>query len=121
MTPFGIKLRRLRRQYGMTMTDMARELNVSAAYLSQLEHGKRGQPSSVMIDRICAIFGLIWDDAEKLKALAEVSRPRVVINTEALGPEAMRAANLFARLLPRIDKEEIKSMAEWLEHRNKQL
>ncbi|MGB1036782.1 MAG: helix-turn-helix domain-containing protein, partial [Candidatus Puniceispirillales bacterium] len=38
MTPFGEKLRELRKQHGMTMASMAQHLGVSSAYLSQVEH-----------------------------------------------------------------------------------
>ena len=42
MTPFGVRMRALRRQHGMTMAAMAAELKLSPAYLSQLERGLRG-------------------------------------------------------------------------------
>jgi len=121
MSPFGIKLRQLREKKGMTLTTMAKTLGITSAYLSQLETGKRGQPSAVMVDRICAILGLIWDDAEALKDLARLSKPRAVIDTTDLGAEATRAANLMAEVLPRVDDEEARLMAEWLEERRKSL
>lgn len=121
MTPFGIKLRQLREKKGMTLTTMAKTLGITSAYLSQLETGKRGQPSAVMVDRICAILGLIWDDAEALKDLARLSKPRAVIDTTDLGAEATRAANLMAEVLPRVNDEEARLMAEWLEERRKSL
>ena len=98
---------------------MAERLHVSSAYLSKLERGKCGQPSAVLIDQICAMLGLIWDDAENLKNLALVSRPRVVIDTENLGSEATHAANLFAALLPQLDDREIQAALDWL-HKKKQ-
>ncbi|VAW23605.1 Transcriptional regulator, Xre family, partial [hydrothermal vent metagenome] len=45
MTPLGDKLRRLRSERGITLKEMAQALNVSSAYLSALEHGKRGKPT----------------------------------------------------------------------------
>ena len=45
MTPLGAKLRALREQRGVTLKDMAKALNVSSAYLSALEHGRRGTPT----------------------------------------------------------------------------
>ena len=117
MTPFGEKIRELRQIHGISMADMAAHLNVSSAYLSQLEHGKRGAPGVIMIDQICALFGLIWEDAEDLKTLAALSHPRVVIDAKDLGKEAMIAANLFAQLLPRVSEEEARTMAEWLKTR----
>ena len=120
-TPFGARLREIRRGKGLTQAVVARSLGVSVPYLSQLENGRRGQPSPAMVDRICALFGLIWDDAESLKELAGHSRTRVVIETSALGPEATRAANLMAQVLPRIDDEEAGRMARFLAERRKSL
>jgi transcriptional regulator with XRE-family HTH domain len=69
MTPFGEKLRELRTARGILQQDMAAALAVSPAYLSALEHGRRGAPSAGLIHQICEFFGLIWDDADELKAL----------------------------------------------------
>ena len=117
MTPFGVKMRALRRQHGMTMAAMAAELKLSPAYLSQLERGLRGGPSAAMLDQICALFGLIWQDAEDLKHLGRLSHPRVVLDARGLGVEAVLAANLFAQLLPKVSAEEARQMAAWLEQR----
>ena len=66
MTPFGAKLRDLRRLGGVTQKGMAADLGVSAAYLSALEHGNRGRPGSGLVMQICSYFELIWDEAEEL-------------------------------------------------------
>ena len=121
MTPFGIKFRHYRQREGLSLSATAKALGVSTAYLSQLENGKKGQPSPVMVDKICALFGIIWDEAEELKELAHLSRVRVVINTAHLGAEATRAANLMADVLPRIDEEEAAQMAKFLVDRKKML
>jgi transcriptional regulator with XRE-family HTH domain len=121
MTPFGIRLRQLRQEKGLTLAMLSRTLGVTQAYISQLENGHKGQPSAVLVDQICAVFGLIWDEAEALKAKARQSRVRVVIDTSQSGPEATRAANLMAEILPRIDDDEARLMAEWLEDRQKKL
>ena len=75
MTPFGAKVRELRRKRGITLKDMAGELQVSSAYLSALEHGKRGRPTWFMVHRIIGFFNVIWDEAEELQRLAEISDP----------------------------------------------
>lgn len=121
MTPLGEKLRDLRKQHGMTMASMAQHLGVSSAYLSQVEHGRRASPGVIMMDQICGLFGLIWEDAEALKELARLSNQRVVIDTSGLSQDAMIAANLFAQLLPKVSEEEARIMAEWLKTRQDQL
>ena len=45
MTPLGQKLRELRLKKGVSQKEMAAALGVSAAYLSALEHGRRGVPT----------------------------------------------------------------------------
>ena len=87
MTPFGARLRALRARDGMTLKDMAAKLQVSTAYLSALEHGKRGAPSAGLVHQVNEFFGLIWDAAEDLAGLARLSHPRVTVNTAGLTPE----------------------------------
>ncbi len=43
MTPFGEKMRKLRADRAITLKQMSTAIGVSSAYLSALEHGKRGQ------------------------------------------------------------------------------
>jgi len=52
MTPFGEKLRTLRRQRGLSLKRMAEDLHLSSAYLSALEHGHRGRPSPGLVMQI---------------------------------------------------------------------
>ena len=120
-TPFGAKLREIRRRKGLSQAVVARSLGISVPYLSQLENGRRGQPSTATVDRLCALFGLIWDEAETFKELARQSRTRVVIETADLGPEVTRAANLMAQVLPRVDEGEAGQMASFLAERQKSL
>ncbi len=100
MTPFGRKVRELRRAKGVRLKDMARELQLSPAYLSALEHGHRGRASPILVDQICAYFNIIWDEADEVRELARLSHPRVVLDTAGLTPEATLLAN---RLAERID------------------
>ena len=97
MTPLGAKLRALREARGVSLKDMAKALNVSSAYLSALEHGRRGTPTWVLLQRIITYFNVIWDEAEELQRLAELSDPRVTIDTGGLAPEATELANRLAR------------------------
>ena len=96
MTPFGQKLRALRAERGIALKDMAKALGVSPAYLSALEHGHRGRPNRRFVHQVCQFFGIIWDEAEALQALADRSHPRVTVDTAGLSPEATEFANLLA-------------------------
>ncbi|RED51379.1 helix-turn-helix domain-containing protein [Aestuariispira insulae] len=110
MTPFGRKVRELRREKGVTLKDMAAALHVSSAYLSALEHGKRGRPTPMLIHQICGYFNIIWDDAEELSKLADLSHPKVTIDTSGLQPAATELANLLSRKIAQLKEEELVSL-----------
>jgi transcriptional regulator with XRE-family HTH domain len=103
MTPFGDKVRALRAARGVTLKQMAADLHISSAYLSALEHGKRGQPSAQLVRQICGYFGIIWDDAEELERLASLSHPRITVDTAGLNPKATELANRLAACIHDLD------------------
>ncbi len=115
MTPFGEKLRELRRARGVLLKDMAAALQVSSAYLSALEHGRRGAPSAGLIHQICQFFGLIWDDADELVALAKQSRPRLKLNSAGLTAAQTALANRLAKELRNLDPETVTAMQALLD------
>lgn len=114
MTPLGQRLRAMRAQRGVSLKDMARALRVSSAYLSALEHGRRGKPTFALMQRIIAYFNIIWDDAEELQRLAEISDPKVTIDTAGLAPEATEFANRLAREIGRLTPEDFAALTSEL-------
>ncbi len=110
MTPFGDRLRSLRDQRRMTLTQLAGRLQVSPAYLSALEHGRRGAPGSGLVQQVCGIFGLIWDDADELGRLARLSHPRVTVDTAGLSPAQTALANRLAQTIHRLPPETVAAM-----------
>jgi transcriptional regulator with XRE-family HTH domain len=115
MTPFGERLRQLREKRGVTLKDMAESLGVSAAYLSALEHGKRGRPSWRLVQGIIAYFNIIWDDAEELANLARISHPRITIDTAGLSPRATELANRLSQDIGRLEDEKIQSLLKLID------
>lgn len=107
MTPFGAKVRRLRKAKGLTLTKMAEALGVSGAYLSALEHGHRGRPNWSMVQRIITYFNVIWDEAEELERLARISDPRVTVNTAGMHPRATELANELAQSIGSLEEDDL--------------
>lgn len=107
-------MRALRRSRGITMKDMAAALEVSSAYLSALEHGRRGRPTWYMVQQIIVYFNVIWDEAEEIIRLADLSHPRVVIDTAGLDPRATEVANLLAERVAEITGADLDALAEIL-------
>jgi transcriptional regulator with XRE-family HTH domain len=117
VTPFGEKLRALRARKGVSQKEMAEAIGVSAAYLSALEHGRRGVPTWVLLQNIIGYFNVIWDEAEALVRLAGASRPRVMVDTGGLSPAATELANLLAERIAALSDEEIGRLKAILEQR----
>ena len=110
MTPFGARLRELRAGRAITLKQMAEGLQISAAFLSALEHGKRGRPSPILVRQICTYFHIIWDEAEELERLARISHPRAVVDTAGLSPKATELANTLAERIGDLDEAELDTL-----------
>ena len=107
MTPFGKRVRELRAAKNLQLNQMADDLHVSSAYLSALEHGKRGRPGPGFVMQIANYFELIWDEVDELKELAQLSHPRVPVDTAGLDPKATLLANLLAKHIHELDEATI--------------
>ncbi len=110
MTPFGERLRELRAERNMTQKELAKNIGVSAAYLSALEHGKRGTPRWILVQQIISCLNIIWDEADELQGLALRSSPRVTIDTAGLSPRATEFANLLASGIDVLSDESIEDL-----------
>ena len=110
MTPFGARLRELRASRDITLKQMAEGLQISAAFLSALEHGKRGRPSPILVRQICGFFHIIWDEADELERLARISHPRAVVDTAGLSPKATELANTLAERIGDLDEAELDAL-----------
>ncbi len=115
MTPFGERVRRLRRERGLLLKDMAAHLGVSSAYLSALERGERGKPTWTLIQGVIQYFNIIWDEADDLARLADLSDPRVKIDTAATSAAATLLANRLAREIGQLTEDEIARILQVLD------
>jgi transcriptional regulator with XRE-family HTH domain len=114
MTPFGARIRALRDAKGIQLRQMATDLHISAAYLSALEHGHRGRPAPGLVMQICGYLGCIWDEAEELKTLAELSHPKVTLDTSGLSPTHTELANRLGQSIRNLPEETVARMLEML-------
>lgn len=117
MTPLGAKMRQMRRDRKITLKQMAADLNVSSAYLSALEHGHRGKPTWYMLQRIIAYFNVIWDEAEELQRLADLSDPKITIDTAGLDPKATTLSNKLAHNINSLEPSDLEFLIQEVEQR----
>jgi transcriptional regulator with XRE-family HTH domain len=115
MTPFGERVRRLRRERGLLLKDMAAHLGVSSAYLSALERGERGKPTFTLIQGVIQYFNIIWDEADELARLADLSEPRVKIDTGSTTPRKTLFANRLAREIGQLSDDEVEDLVAILD------
>ena len=92
------------------LKDMAAHLGVSSAYLSALERGERGKPTWTLIQGVLQYFHIIWDEADELTRLADLSDPKVKIDTANTDPQATLLANRLAREIRSLTAEELAAM-----------
>lgn len=114
MTPLGAKIRELRIKRDVSLKEMAAALSVSSAYLSALEHGKRGKPTWFLVQRIITYFNVIWDEAEEIQRLAELSDPRVTIDTAGMDPKATELANQLSLKIGGLSEESLAALLHQL-------
>jgi transcriptional regulator with XRE-family HTH domain len=115
MTPFGERMRALRAERGLPLKDMAAGLGVSPAYLSALEHGRRGRPNRRFVHRVCQYLGIIWDEAEELQRLADLSHPRVTVDTAGLSAAKTEFANRLAERIRDLPEDAVARMMNEME------
>jgi transcriptional regulator with XRE-family HTH domain len=115
VTPFGRRVRELRERRGITLAQMAEGLGVTPAYLSALEHGKRGRPTFTLIQGAIHLLGVIWDEADELIRLADLSHPRVTVDTAGLDPEATLLANRLAREIAELEPQDLRRLGAVLD------
>jgi transcriptional regulator with XRE-family HTH domain len=89
---------------------MAAHLGVSSAYLSALERGERGKPTWTLIQGVIHYFNIIWDEADELARLADLSEPRVKIETGSTLPCKTLFANRLAREIRGLTENEVEAL-----------
>jgi HTH-type transcriptional regulator, competence development regulator len=99
---FGRILRKIRIDHGEILKDMAVRLNISSAYLSAMEVGKRIVPKKV-IDEITLLYNLDESMSEKLRLAAEDNEKTIQIRISDTTPEKRNAALVFARNFDNMD------------------
>jgi len=96
LTPFGKELRKLRIDRELTLGDLAKQLDVSAAFLSAVETGRKKVPEGMVKD-IAAKLKLSGADLTRLKEAAEGSPVTVRIELSGADTQSRKLAVAFAR------------------------
>ena len=120
MTPFGIKLKEIRKKRNKTLRELSKALKVSNAYISMLENGKRGIPADGMIELICSYLNLSWEESDDLKFLAKHSDINVHINSEDLSSNATMLTNVLKNNIKWLTDKQLEELRMTIEKISKQ-
>ena len=113
LTEIGKLLRKLRIDRGEVLKDMADKLNVSSAYLSAVEVGKRTIPEHWAAE-IIRLYSLEGKVADELTFLADASLKTIKLDIEGLGQKKREAALVFARSFEEMDVETAEKLIQML-------
>ncbi len=111
-------LRQLRLEKGDILKDMAEKLNVSSAFLSAVENGKKKAPADWK-DRISEIYNLNEDEKQQMINALEKSNDTVEINIKNASDINKDVAICFARQFDTLDEETTKKLFQILNAKEK--
>ena len=116
LTEFGKCIRKIRIDKAELLKDMAEKLQVTSAYLSAVEHGKREIPDD-WIRKICKFYDLSSIEMQALLDAADQSRLMVKFDLRGRSKDESELINAFARKLDRMSGDDIEEMYNFLTRR----
>lgn len=113
ITSVGRFLRKLRIDKGEILRDMANRLEVSSAFLSAVENGKKKLPEA-WIPKIEELYSLTLEQMEELRFAIVESSDTVEININNTSAVNRQLAVSFARQFDTLDEETTKKLFDIL-------
>lgn len=116
ITSIGRFLRKLRIDHGEILRDMANRLEVSSAFLSAVENGKKKVPEA-WIPKLEEFYSLTPMQMEELRVAVAESSNTVEINIRNASVSNRQLAISFARHFDSLDEETVKKLLDILKKR----
>lgn len=108
-TTLGTFLRELRLQHGEKLKDMAENLNVSSAFLSAVENGKKKMPDS-WYEKLANLYNLSAKQREDLETAVIESGETIELRIKDMSSGNRDLAICFARHFDSLDEEASKQI-----------
>ncbi|TDY98196.1 UNVERIFIED_ORG: helix-turn-helix protein [Herbaspirillum seropedicae] len=106
MTQLGKELKKLRIDLGMTLMEMARKLDFSAAFLSAVESGRKRAPED-FLQRLSDNFEAVSNRRQQYETLINQARKEVVVPLDGNASfEDAELATMLARRFNTMSHEE---------------
>ncbi|WP_273787997.1 MULTISPECIES: helix-turn-helix domain-containing protein [Bartonella] len=116
-TPFGKTLRKLRIDHSERLLDMAKKLDISVAFLSSVEIGKRSVPVGLE-EKIIELYTLDQEVAEILRRESDACRKSFTIKPS--NPLSREIVGMFVRNLHNLSQQDLAEFKKLLEKVSKQ-
>ena len=113
LTSVGRFLRKLRIDHGEILRDMAKRLNVSSAFLSAVENGKKKVPEA-WIPKLEENYSLTPEQLDELRTAIVESSDTVELNILNASDTNRQLAVSFARQFDTLDEETAKKLFDIL-------
>lgn len=113
VTAFGKFCRKLRIDRGQIMLDMAESLQVSPAFLSAVENGKKNVPAQWR-DKIVKTYKLSEEQSMELMDAIDKSKTEIRINLSKHSEQDRHLAIAFAREFGSLNSEQKKEIFKML-------
>ena len=115
ITSVGKFLRKLRIDSGEILRDMAKKLNISSAFLSAVENGKKKVPDA-WLPKLEAFYSLNPQQMEELRNAIVESANTVELNIQNASTANRQLAVSFARQFATLDEETAKKLFDILKN-----
>ena len=115
-TKFGKELRMLRLENDELLKNMAEKMEMSSAYLSAIELGKRGVPGN-FIEKLSKVYNLVPSRVNQIINAMNDDEGKVEINIKSVDANKKEMAMIFARTFDEMDSEKAKKIIEMLKKR----
>lgn len=116
LNPFGRYCRKLRIDNGELLKDMATKLEVSPAFLSAVETGKKNAPDR-WSDILVKLYGLPDAEREVIKRAIEESQNQVKLELKNSSDKARKVALSFAREFNELPDEKLEEIKKILQRK----
>lgn len=119
ITSFGKELRKLRLDLGITLLDMAKQIQVSSSLLSSMETGRKPVAPTVL-NKLAETFPQVAARSEEFMRLADETRSEVRIRLSEDNAQANGFAMAFARKFETLSDQQVRDLMAVLEGKKKE-
>lgn len=106
MTPFGTYLEILRRSRRIQQKQLADLMGINPCYVSALERGRKGPPSTEILERLVKNMGLSRDEEEMLWHSVDLSEMTFRL-PEGMSQEEFEMVHDLRRHLGRLNEDQV--------------